>query len=228
MLVLRSLKYHKNKTIKWLMMNDAEYIKTRVIRWLLDNNLSFNASRDAIGAEVLFSANRRRVDLLILSQEFHALEIKGDYDDPRKLKEQLDDYHKTFDKVSVMTTPKHLSKIYKIIKPYTGLILFDRETFEIKRLARRRKRLDKYSLLMFLRKHELSGLSKLKNRNRLSTDEIRKMLVGKLTVNEIREAAYSSLKNRYDKLFRFLLNDTDGAILMDDLRGLCGRIDELY
>ncbi len=124
-------------------MSDAEYIKTRVIKWLLAGNLSFDASQDAIGAEVLFSANRRSADLLILSQEFHALEIKGYYDDPRKLEGQLDDYHKTFDKVSVITTPKHLNRITKIIKPYTGLILFDGETFKIIRLARQRKRLDK-------------------------------------------------------------------------------------
>ena len=68
-------------------MSDAEYIKTRVIKWLLDGNLSFDASRDAIGAEVLFSANRRSADLLILSKEFHALEIKGYFDNPGKLKE---------------------------------------------------------------------------------------------------------------------------------------------
>ena len=97
-------------------MSNAEYIKTKVIKWLLDGNLAFNDSRDAIGAEVLFSANKRRADLLILSQEFHALEIKGDFDDPRKLEGQLDDYHKTFDKVSVVTSPKHLFRIYKILR----------------------------------------------------------------------------------------------------------------
>jgi len=209
-------------------MNDAEYIKTKVIRWLLDSNLSFDPSRDAIGAEVLFSANRRRVDLLILSQELHALEIKGDCDDPRKLEGQLDDYHKTFDKVSVVTTPKHLNRITKIIKPLTGLILFERDTFKVKRLAKQRKRLDKYSLLMFLRKNELNRLSKVKNSDSLSTDEIRKLIVGRLSISEIRKVAYSSLRNRYGELFRLFLKDTGGNIIWDELKGLCGRIDELY
>jgi len=209
-------------------MSDAEYIKTRVIKWLLDNNLSFDSSRDTIGAEVLFSANRRRVDLLILSQKFHALEIKGYRDDPRKLGGQLDDYHKTFDKVSVITTPKHLNGINKIIKPYTGLILFDGETFKVKRLARQRKRLDKYSLLMFLSKNELNSLSKVKDSNDLSTDEIRMLTAKRLSTKEIREAAYSSLKSRYDELFRLFLSDTGGNIIWDELKGLCGKIDELY
>ncbi len=209
-------------------MGDAEYIKTRVIKWLLDSNLSFDASQDAIGAEVLFSANRRRVDLLILSQKFHALEIKGYRDDPRKLEGQLDDYHKTFDKVSVITTPKHLSGITKIIKPHTGLILFDGDTFKVIRLAKQRKRLDKYSLLMFLSKNELNSLSKAKNSNDFSTDETRMLIAKRLSTKEIREAAYSSLKGRYGELFRLFLNDTGGNIIWDELKGLCGRIDELY
>ena len=209
-------------------MSDAEYIKTRVIKWLLDSRLTFDIKQDAIGAEVLFSANRRRVDLLILSQEFHALEIKGDYDDPRKLEGQLDDYHKTFDKVSVITTTKHLNRIYKIIKPYTGLILLDRDSFKVKRHAKLRKRLDKYSLLMFLRKNELKALSKIKNNVNLSTDEIRRLIVVRLTVNEIRDVAYSSLRSRYYELFRLFMKDTGGNIIWDELKGLCGRIDELY
>ena len=209
-------------------MSNAEHIKTKVIKWLLNGNLAFDASQDAIGAEVLFSAHKRRADLLILSQELHALEIKGDYDNPSKLAEQLADYRKTFDKVSVITSPKHLNKIYKIIKPYTGLILFDGQTFKIKRAAKLRKRLDKYSLSMFLPKNDLSRLSKIKNSDRLSTDEIRKLVVGKLTISEIRETAYASLKNRYGKLFRLFLKDTGGNIIWDELKGLCGRIDELY
>jgi len=209
-------------------MSDAEYIKTRVIKWLLDGNLSFEIKQDAIGAEVYFSANRRSADLLILSNEFHALEIKGTYDDARKLQEQLDDYHKTFDKVSVITVPKHIDRIYKIVKHYTGLIIFDRDTFKVKRHARLRRRLDKYSLLMFLRKNELKALSRIKNNANLSTDEIRRLIVDKLTINEIRTVAYSSLRGRYDELFKLFMNDTGGNIIWDELKGLCGRIDELY
>ncbi len=209
-------------------MSDAEYIKTRVIKWLLDGNMAFDDSRDAIGAEVLFSANRRSADLLILSQEFHALEIKGYFDNPGKLKEQLDDYHKTFDKVSVITTSKHLNRILKIVKPYTGLILFDKENLKVKRLAKQRKRLDKYSLLMFLQKNELKRLSKTKNSNNLSTGEIRRLIVSRLTIGEIRQAAYSSLRKRYYELFRLFMKDTGGNIIWDELKGLCGRINELY
>ena len=209
-------------------MSNAEYIKTRVIKWLLEGNLSFDDSFDAIGTEVLFSPKKRSADLLILSNEFHALEIKGTYDDTRKLQEQLDDYHKTFDKVSVITVPKHSDRIYKIVKPYTGLIIFDRDTFKVKRHARLRRRLDKYSLLMFLRKKELKALSRVKDDTKLSTDEIRRKIASKLTIKKIRKAAYSSLRNRYCELFRLFMNDTGGNIIWDELRGLCGRVGDLY
>jgi hypothetical protein len=209
-------------------MGHAECIKTNVIKWLLKGNLSFNISKDSIGAEVPFSRNRRRVDLLILSNQFHALEIKSDFDDPRNLESQLKDYRKVFDKVSVIATPKHFKRITKIIKPYTGLILFESNSFQIKKNAKQRKKLDKYSLLMFLSKHELANLSKVKNSKSLSTDEIRKILANKLTINEIRKATYSSLRKRYNELFRLFMNDTGGKIIWDDLKGLCGRIDELY
>lgn len=208
-------------------MGDAEYIKTKVIKWLLAGNLSFDSSKDSIGAEVLFSTNRRSADLLILSQNFHALEIKGFLDDPRKLEGQLDDYHKTFDKVSVIATPKHLDEVKKIIKPYTGLILFDGETFKVRKSAKQRKRLDKSSLLMFLNKNELNSLLKVKNNN-LSTDEVRMLIAKKLSTKDIRKAAYSSLKSRYDQLFKLFMKDTGGNIISDELKGLCGRIDELY
>ena len=81
---------------------------------------------------------------------------------------------------------------------------------------------------MFLRKNELRALAKKQNNAILSTDEIRRQIVNKLTINEIREAAYSYLRNRYCELFRLFMNDTEGNIIWDELRGLCGRIGELY
>lgn len=210
------------------MSYKAEYIKTVVIKWLLDGNLSFDPSKDAIGAEVLFSINKRRSDLLVLSEQFHALEIKGDFDNLKKLDDQLDDYHKTFDMVSIITTPKHIYRASKIIKPSTGLIIFDNEMLKVKRPARRRKQLDKDSLLMFLNKPELNALFKAKNIRDFSTDELRRFIATKLSVSEIRNTTHLVLRKRYGKLFRLFLSDTGGNIVYDDLKGLCGRIEKLH
>ena len=210
------------------MKYNAEYIKAQIIKWLLQGNLSFDSSRDAIGLEVLFSVHQRNADILILSKYLHALEIKGDFDDFKKLKGQLKDYHKTFDKVSLVTTPKHLPKIYKIIKPYIGLIVFDHKTVKVVRSAKRQKRLNRNSLLMFLPRKELTNLLKRNKSKELSTGEIRMLIVSKLTVKKIRKAAYSFLRKRYDKLFRLFLKDMSKNIVWDELRGLCGKIDEIY
>jgi hypothetical protein len=208
-------------------MSKAEYLKAKFVEWLLEGNLSFDISRDAIGTEVLFSEKRRSADIVILSDKLHALEIKGDFDDFRKLRKQLTDYHRTFDKVSVITTPKRIERIYRYLQPYTGLILFDNGTFRVKRLAKQRGRLDKYSLLMFLHRKELNALLKTR-KNNLSTDEVRKYIVNRLSQKKIREVAYASLKSRYRYLFRLFLNDTGGNIVWDELKGLSGRISELY
>ncbi len=208
-------------------MKNAEYIKTKAIQWLLEGNLSFDASQDAIGAEVLFSSNKRMADLLVLSNELHALEIKGDFDKLGRLQGQLEDYHRTFDKVSVVTTLKHLFEIRNIIRPATGLILFDNDAFKVLRIARLQKRLDKSCLLMFLRKNELTNLFRIKNSESLSITEIRSRVAENLTITEIRNAAYSALRKRYRELFRLFLHDTSKHILVDDLRSLSGRIEEL-
>ena len=209
-------------------MDKAELIKTKTIRWLLKGNLDFDKSHDTITTEVLFSINRRKADLLIISNKTHALEIKSDSDDLRKLKLQLNDYCKTFDKVSVITTIKNISRIKRIIPRNTGLILLNNEKFKIIKTAKINKKLNKHSLLMFLPKIELFNLCASKNIRELSTDELRNKLSHQLNISEIRAAAYLFIKKRYHKLFKFLLRDTEGKIVWDDLRGLCGKIDELY
>jgi hypothetical protein len=210
------------------MSYKAEDIKIRVIKWLIEGNLSFNAEKDSIGTEVLFSNNKRKADLLVLSKELHALEIKGDYDNLKKLKNQLNDYHKTFDRVSVVVALKHLSKIYRIIKPYTGLIVFDKESLSIARCAKLQKRLNKRSLLAFLSKPELNRLLKVDNNKQLSTDELRHIIAKKLTLREIQNRVHLILKKRYGELFRLFLKDTCGNITSDYLRGLCGKVEKLH
>ena len=166
-----------------MLKTDAEHLKAYFIQWLLKGNLSFDKKNNAIGTEVSFSSNRRKADLVILDHELHAFEIKGGYDTLRKLEAQLVDYHKTFNKVTVITTPKHLIGVRKIIMRHTGLILHEDNNFKVVKKAKIRKRLDKYSLLMFLKKSEIAKLLKLGNINNYSTDQVRNIAKEKLTLN---------------------------------------------
>lgn len=205
----------------------AETLKTLVIKWLLEENLAFNPKKDVIAAEVLFSANKRKADLLIISDETHSLEIKSDFDNTDKLRGQLKDYLKTFDKVSVVTTPKHIKQMKKLLAPNAGLILLNGKQLKIVKKAKKNTKLNKFSLLMFLPKNRLKILLKQKGASILSTDQMRERVAHQLTLNEIRKYVNAFLKQRYSKLFTLLIKDTDGKIIWDELRGLSGEVNKL-
>ncbi len=196
--------------------------------WLLAGGLSFDARRDAIGVEVPFLAHRRRADLLVLSGKLHALEIKGDSDTLAHLREQLHDYHKVFDRVSLVTTRSHLHGVYKIIGPRTGVILFDNGTLRVRRRARINRRLDKRSLLMSLNKSQLNAILHMRGQACLGTGEIREIAAQRLTTKRIRKAVYVLLRGRYKTLFRLFLNDMGNTVLVDDLRTLTGQVKDIF
>jgi hypothetical protein len=208
-------------------MKNADYVKSKFIQWLLCGNTGFKKHRDTIAVEVLFSPNHRKADMLVLSNSLHAFEIKGDRDNLRKLRYQLRDYSKTFDRVSVVTTQRHLKDVKKIIGRKVGLILFTGETFLIKRKAIVYHRLDKASLLTFLDKNTVKSLLKHNVPAKASTDEIREMAANQLTYARIQEAVRILLKKRYRKLFQLFLKDIGGTIMPDDLAGLRGKINTL-
>ena len=178
-------------------------IKHRVVNWLLSGGMGFDKTKDAIGNEVLFSSMLRRADLLVFSGNLHALEIKSDSDNLTKLSEQLHDYCRSFDKVSVVTTPKHLPRIQKILsrKRKVGLIVV-RETgnIEIVRDAIVNKKLDKQNLLMFLNKVQVAALAKTAPQT-LATDEIRKIAAKQCSLKLIKKEAYNALRKKYERLF---------------------------
>ena len=205
-------------------MIKAEKMKVGIIEWLLDGYLGFDVARDSIGLEVLFSRNRRRADMLIVLNEFHALEIKGDLDNLSKLPGQLNDYSNTFDKTSMVITTKHLKNTRQLLPRYTGIILFEKNSLRIIRKATLRKRLDKDSLLMFMGKVQLGTLLKIKNVAKYSTDELRFMASEKLSLLLIRREAYGFLRRKHKKRFGLFLRDTGSSGLTDDLSSLYGDV----
>lgn len=206
------------------LQNSADRIKKDLIVWLLNGGMNFDPEKDAIGNEVLFSQSRRRADLLILSEAFHALEIKGDSDRLEKLPKQIDDYRKTFDKVSVVTTIKHLRKIRGIVPRSIGIILVEDTRITVLRNPRVNQRLDKASLLMFFNQKMLVDLLQLKA-TRLYTGELRQVAIKKRGANIIREQAYNRLWETYSRLFRRFLKETHGyPILIDEIRALSAEV----
>lgn len=206
---------------------NAERIKIQIIEWLLDGQLGFNKQNDSIGLEVLFSRNRRRADMLVVSHELHALEIKGDLDNLLKLSIQLPDYLTTFDRTSLVVTKKHLLKARANVPRQIGLILFDNEDVSVVRKAMPRKRIDKDSLLMFLRKGELGKLVGISGYGNYSTDELRFLASEKLSLNSIRQSVHETLQKRYGRRFKLFLQDLGMQVLADDLQSLYGDVGTL-
>jgi len=209
------------------MMKSAEYIKTKTIEWLLSGGLGFSQKTDAVGAEVLFSQNKRKADLLIMGKFFHALEIKGDADNLSKLVWQIPDYQKAFDFVSVVVTGKHLKRVYDRLPKSVGVILFDDDQLILKRPPVFRKRLDKRALLMFLDKQKMIDTFSVRQPFRGSTEQLRLGIANRTLLSEIRKKAYSIVKDRHLRLFRLFLSDTNGNFVWDELKGLCGKVKNL-
>jgi hypothetical protein len=93
--------------------------------------------------------------------------------------------------VSVVTTPKHLPRIQKILsrKRKVGLIIV-RETgdVEVVRHAMVNKKLDKQNLLMFLNRVQVAALIKTAPKT-LSTDEIRMIAIKQCSLELIKKEA---------------------------------------
>lgn len=202
-------------------------MKTYIIQWLFEGGLGFDKKQDAIGLEVKFSQNRRLADMLIISKEFHALEIKGERDNLTKLSAQIDDYQKTFEMVSVIIAPRHLCEIRNLLPTRIGMILFNNGVLSLIRKAKPKKRLDKKSLLMFFSKHELVKMLQVKNLRDHSTDEVRFIAKDNLSLIQIHQAVFNKLYMKYKRLITLLHQDIGNSILKDDLQTLYGQIEQI-
>lgn len=209
------------------MQDSAESIKVKFISWLLRGGLSFSAATDAIGTEVLFSRNKRKADLLLISRSLHAFEIKSDRDTIKKFYAQLPDYLHTFPRFSVITTPKYFKQVKRLAPESTGLILFESGVFHVKRKAATKTKPRKDNLLMFLSKTDLIREFKTKGARALSTQALRNRIAENEPASKIYPAALKLLRERYRNLFKLFMRDTAGIILRDDLRGLTGKIEKI-
>lgn len=209
------------------MQDSAENIKVKFIGWLLRGGLSFAPASNAIGTEVLFSRNKRKADLLLITRSLHAFEIKSDRDTIKKFYAQLPDYLHTFPRFTVITTPKYFNQVKRLVPESTGLILLESGDFHVKRKAATKTNPRKDNLLMFLSKTDLIREFKTKGARALSTQALRNRIAANEPASKIYPAAFKLLRERYRNLFKLFMRDTAGIILRDDLRGLTGKIEKI-
>lgn len=199
----------------------ADQIKTKLLDWLISKD------KDAIFAnEMMFSPRKRRADLTCFKKgKLIAFEIKGDFDNTRRLFGQIRDYLQTFDLVYIVITPKFLKQLPFIRSSHVGIILFDSQ-FKIIRQAKLNKTA-KTHLVYLLDKASL--LKALKQSYTLqSLDIIRRRAVRKLSLVKTKRLSYSKLFARYKPLYELFLRDRQTHTIQDDLLNLTGVIHPLH
>ncbi|MDR2251445.1 MAG: sce7726 family protein [Endomicrobium sp.] len=202
----------------------ADYIKTQLLDWLIKQK------KTAIFAnEVLFSKYKRRADLIcLLRNSLIAYEIKGYLDNTSKLKNQISDYIKTFDKVFVITTKNHLENIStKLQNKNIGIILYGNNNNKFKIIKNAKQNMvRKEDLLYLMDKNTLIKELGLKEKN-ISMDRIRNIAIKILSLHHIKKLSYAKLYMRYSSLFQLFMRDRSNTTSFDDLLNLTGFVDRL-
>lgn len=101
-----------------------------------------------------------RIDLAVVNGEMAGFEIKSDLDTLKRLRVQVPAFSRFFDRVSVVTTCKHLCETERCIPDWWGIILYQGDDeFRVRRRARRNRSIDIQALLYALSKSEIAELA---------------------------------------------------------------------
>lgn len=194
---------------------------------MIDHLIHDQNSGDVLLNEVPFANYKRRADLVHVNGLLHAYEIKSSFDNLIRLVDQIPDYEKTFDKVTLVTTREHLPNVRKILPKKIGIALVDKNKIQLIRQAKEIKRLDKYYLSCFLPKRDLiteienAGFEKLiKISSKTNSYEIRELISNTLNTQDIRHIVLQYLKKRHRDNFETFLNYRGHVTAPEDIRML--------
>lgn len=203
------------------MTNDKTFLANEIKVRLIDSLVKTNRS-PVLSNELLFSKNKRRADLVLLkNKRTISFEVKGDSDDTRRLISQIKDYVSAFDEVNIVCTPKLLKRIVNIVPKSVGIIIFDGK-FKIIRKANINK-VTKEALVFFMKKNELLKTFKVGNSDD-TTDEVRKKVVKKIGLKNVKKAAFISLYKKLSPISKLFLKDRGCSTVNDDLLTLTGEV----
>lgn len=156
--------------------------------------------------EARYSATERRADVLVVSDFSHAFEIKSDVDRLDRLPEQLKDYRRTFDFVTVVTTPKHTPKVQKMLGRNDGLIVISsQEAREIK-APERNKKITKRNMISMCSKSVLSEILDMPY-DSLPLEKIRILAEKTLPLAVLQQATLRELKRRFQDRYDAFLEE---------------------
>lgn len=202
--------------LRWQKKSERK-LKAALVDFLIEKNHSV-AVLSAIASEVPFLKGRRRVDILqIGSNELTAFEIKSESDSLKRLAGQVGDYVDTFDRTYLVFSASKQEGIEQFrFGGRLGLIGFDdkTKTFKLIRKAVRNTKILKNALAQFILTDELRNEIGDQSGNMI---DLRRKLIQKKSISQIRRIAITSLLERYGERYRLFLRERVGKTYPSDL-----------
>ncbi|MBW3225445.1 sce7726 family protein [Marinobacter adhaerens] len=184
----------------------------------------FSFTPQCIALELPFLAGQRRADaVLVMDDKVHAIEIKSDRDNLDNLLQQISDYTRVFDFVSIFLSKSHLENARKSLPLNVGLITLEDGEVAIKRKARQIKRLDKKALSLSLDRFSLLDLLNtygVQYPNYIGIDELARRLRKLGTIQSLRGQFRKQIFRKYQDSFQTFQREVGLSIHLEDLLNL--------
>lgn len=180
-------------------------LKDKDVRKLLLRNLNDlyeNDSNTRIINELGIDFGASRVDVAVVNGIMHGYEIKSDLDNLDRLPRQMEYYNKMFERMTIVTSKKHLNEILALVPKWWGIQVVSscNNKLIVKRKGRYKKQNDKELLLKLLWKKDLEGFvdvlqlpKKFKNKKK---NQLLKKFLEEADIEIVRKHVYYSLKSR--------------------------------
>lgn len=137
----------------------CEYVYKNELIKLLFNN--YGTRNSVYFSE--FRVGNSIADMVMFNGESKAFEIKTEYDTPRRLDKQMEDYKRFFDKCYIVIPENKLDDYYNIVEPTTGIMAMSRDNGHIiikeVKTAYRNERFDAEALMTCLRTNEYKNIA---------------------------------------------------------------------
>lgn len=198
----------------------ANEMKARFLDHLLDR---VPTETHAIASEFPFDSGRRKADLLLSGASLHAFEIKSARDRLDSIGDQLSDYLKCFEAVSVVTEPGHLKTLRQQVPRSVGIIEVSEEGAKERRQAKLRSGLPKDAVATLLTRRDLERLHSTLSHNslgagkRIQTDQLRARVAEVLTREQLIALARERVYTRINERFRLFLRNRGVVTHAEDL-----------
>ena len=167
------------------------------LRLMLLNHLNraFAGDDYFLASEARYGTADRRADVLVVAAATHAYEIKSDVDSLARLNEQILDYRKCFDYVTVVTTTKHLAVARELSSRSVGLMIEKGDALVPLRRAKLNKRLDRLSLVKLCSRRALLNITN--QRGNIVMPELERLAATTLSLAHLRSLAMAELSRRH-------------------------------